>query len=142
MKYVLTITLMMVLLVQWGSVAGQLRDLYNSRVVRAERWERPLLSGSSGSGGGIARALGLKHSGVVVTLVDGRRYLVHKGNEYGEASETVVADAGIMSSAWTMTESKAVSRSTVGDYVTAGGRVYSLVFNNCHHASHRMMRLP
>jgi len=128
MKNVLAITLLVVLLVQMGS-AGTLRELYNSRVVRAERWERPLLRV-------------LKHSGVVVTLENGQRYLVYKSNDNGEAGATVVVDAGTMSTPpWTMTESKAVSRSTVANYVDAGGRVYDFFLDNCHHASRRMMRL-
>jgi len=48
-----------------------LTALYNMRVVKATRYERPLQ--------GLSVTLGLlKHSGVVVTLTNGRTYLIHK----------------------------------------------------------------
>lgn len=35
-----------------------------------------------------------------VTLADGTRYLIHKGGNYGDASNTVVTHARHMSSSW------------------------------------------
>ena len=72
----------------------------------------------------------------------GERWLIHKGNEYGDASKTVAVRASHMGSPWRRTNWKTVSRSTVGDFVKAGGTTYSVLFNNCHHASSRMMKLP
>ena len=128
------------LFLQLGSTDGQryLRKLYNSRVVKAERYERPLASFVSNR---IARILGFKHSGVVVTLENGERWLVHKGSEYSKVSDTVVVNAKWMSSNWTRTSIKHVYHSRVVDYVRAGGATYNLFSDNCHDASRRMMRL-
>ena len=122
--------------------AYSLSYLYNSRVRLAERYERPLASSAS-IPSWISNALGLKHSGVVVTLQnEGHRYLVHKGDEYGRSSQTVVVDADFMRARnWKLTASKTIRRSRVADYVRAGGSHYNVLHDNCHDASRRMMRL-
>ena len=117
--------------------AQGLTQLYNSKVVSAQRYERPL---DFKAPGWIKSRLP-KHCGVIVTLEGGQRWLVHKGNEFGQASETVVVSPSFMSSAWSAGEYKTVRSSTVADYVSAGGARYSLLFNNCLHACNRMMRL-
>lgn len=128
--------------------AGRFTGLYNQRVIKAEKWERPLMSGgSSGYHGSwpwqfVAMALRLRHEGVVVTLQNGSRWLVQKGDKYGNASQTVVLRASYMSRKWKKVQSKRVSRSRLGDYVRAGGKYYSLWRDNCQHAAKRMMRLP
>lgn len=117
---------------------SDLRKLYNSRVTFAERFKRPLGNSVNSC---IAKNLG-NHSGVKITLNNGQKFLVHKGNEYGDASETVVVDAKHMSSRWWSTgEKKNIYHSTVADYIRAGGKNYNLFSDNCHHASKRMMKL-
>ena len=117
---------------------SDLNRLYNARVTYAERFKRPLAS----SAGSYIISYLADHSGVKVTLDNGQKFLVHKGNEYGTASETVVVDARHMSSVWSSTgERKHIHSSTVGDYVRAGGKHYDLFSDNCHHASERMMQL-
>lgn len=114
------------------------QSLYNSRVVSAQRYLRPLVSTAPQW----VKNVLPKHCGVVVTLENGQRWLVHKGNEYGQASQTVVVSTSSMTGAWSAGEYKTVRSSTVADYVRAGGQNYNLVFDNCIHACNRMMRLP
>ncbi|KAF7708401.1 hypothetical protein C0J45_3750 [Silurus meridionalis] len=115
------------------SKKDDLTKLYNSKVYKAERMTRPL--------DGQSRERGiLSHSGVRVTLADGTKWLVHKGDGYGISSQTVVVDARHMSNTWTIRETKNFGGSkTVSDFVKAGGTNYSLLFNNCHNAAGRMM---
>ncbi|KAI2655141.1 putative palmitoyltransferase ZDHHC24 [Labeo rohita] len=99
----------------WGKEKGpysydlsnksDLNMLYNSKVYLAELFRRPLE--------GMSSQLGLiSHSGVRVTLQDGSKWLVHKGNNFGISSQTIVA----------------------------GGTDYQLLFDNCHKAANQMMR--
>ncbi|XP_068179000.1 uncharacterized protein [Antennarius striatus] len=113
--------------------SSDLRRLYNSPVFKAERMKRPLE--------GTSVVLGpLSHSGVRVTLADGSRWLVHKGDDYGVASQTVVTAARHMSSDWRVVQTLDFQGTrTVGDFVAAGGSDYSLIFDNCHLGSQRMM---
>ena len=54
--------------------------------------------------------------------------------------ETVVTNAKHMSGAWKSGGSQPVKPGTrVADYVKAGGENYSLLSDNCHHGSKRMM---
>lgn len=117
--------------------AQSLTQLYNSKVVSAQQYLRPL---DFSCPQWLKNALP-KHCGVVLTLANGRRWLVHKGNEYGKASQTVVVSASYMSSAWSRSVSKTIRYSTVGDYVRAGGPNYNLVTDNSQHACNRMMNL-
>lgn len=128
-----------VLLVIIQCIFGQsLSQIYNSNVIKAERWKRPFASSAPRSWFQYV----VSHSGVVVTLKNGSKYLVHKGNEYGIASQTVVVSANYMSSAWSLVSQCNLMRyRTVGDYVRAGGATYSIFFDNCNHASTRMMNL-
>lgn len=101
-----------------------------------------------------------------MTLADGSQYLIHKGNNYGISSQTVVVNARHMSSSWkvTFSESPATKQGqsttsgtlvsppqvvathnfqgtkTVAEFVADGGSNYSLIFANCHMASGNMMR--
>ncbi|KAI3360886.1 hypothetical protein L3Q82_012899 [Scortum barcoo] len=111
-----------------------LTRLYNSPVYKAERMKRPLE--------GTSFVLGpLSHSGVRVTLRDGTRWLIHKGGNYGISSQTVVTDARHMSPGWTIVKTADFEgRKTVSDFVAAGGSDYSLIFDNCHMGSNRMMK--
>ncbi|XP_070823073.1 uncharacterized protein [Chaetodon trifascialis] len=110
-----------------------LRRLYNSAVYKAERMKRPL--------DGAPFMLGVfSHSGVRVTLADGSRWLIHKGQNYGISSQTVVVNARHMSSDWKVVkEGNFLGRKTVADFVATGGSDYDLLFDNCHWASVRMM---
>uniref|UniRef100_A0A8C2CVP6 Uncharacterized protein n=1 Tax=Cyprinus carpio TaxID=7962 RepID=A0A8C2CVP6_CYPCA len=129
---------------EWGSDKGNsysydlskmsdLRKLYNSKVFKAERMTRPLK--------GVTFQVGkLSHSGVRVTLEDGTKWLIHKGDGFGISSQTVVVAARHMSNTWTIVETKDFRGSkTVSDFVKAGGTDYKLLFDNCHDAADRMM---
>uniref|UniRef100_A0AAY4CEL6 Uncharacterized protein n=1 Tax=Denticeps clupeoides TaxID=299321 RepID=A0AAY4CEL6_9TELE len=115
------------------SKKSDLTKLYNSKVYQADRMKRPLT--------GMSFQLGpLSHSGVRVTLADGSKWLVHKGDGYGISSQTVVVDARHMNKDWKIIETKDFQGSkTISDFVKAGGTDYSLIFDNCHFASGRMM---
>ncbi|KAM4601309.1 uncharacterized protein ACJ7VT_021080 [Polymixia lowei] len=115
------------------SNAADLRRLYNSPVFQADRMKRPLE--------GMSFRLGpLSHSGVRVTLADGSRWLIHKGDGFGISSQTVVVNASHMSSDWTVVETKNFrGTKTVSDFVSAGGSNYQLIFDNCHFGAGRMM---
>jgi predicted ATP-grasp superfamily ATP-dependent carboligase len=116
-----------------------LTQLYNSKVVAAQRYERPL---DNRAPAWIREKLP-SHCGVVVTLENSRqRWLVHKGNQFGEASETVVVSASAMSSNWSLKRTKSVRFSNVADYVKVGGKRYSLLHDNSLDACSRMMKLP
>ncbi|KAK7147189.1 hypothetical protein R3I94_009896 [Phoxinus phoxinus] len=128
----------------WGNGSGNsysydltkmsdLRKLYNSKVFKAERMTRPLE--------GMSFQIGkLSHSGVRVTLEDGTKWLVHKGDGFGISTQTVVVDARHMSSKWKIVETKDFRGSkTVSAFVKAGGTDYKLLFDNCHNAADRMM---
>nr|XP_046256732.1 uncharacterized protein LOC124065402 [Scatophagus argus] len=110
-----------------------LTRLYNSPVYKAERMKRPLEGASFMLGP-------LSHSGVRVTLADGSPWLVHKGGNYGRSSQTVVTDARHMSSDWRVVQTlNFQGTKKVADFVAAGGSDYSLIFDNCHMGSRRMM---
>ena len=134
-----------------------LTNLYNKRVVSSQAVERPLagpMRGQFGRAGiGAANAFGIStsysgrpdratHSGSLVTTSDGSRYLVHKGDDFGKSTNTVVVDAKHMSNNWTpVGQSHDVGgRASVSDYVKAGGKDYSL-HNNCHDATRNMQNL-
>ncbi|XP_028513972.1 uncharacterized protein LOC114574292, partial [Exaiptasia diaphana] len=112
-----------------------LRKLYNSKVVNVQRFKRPLK--------GFLGYLGIKHSGVVVTTQSGKKYLIHKGKDYGISSQTVVVDAKHMSKKWKpASKVLPVKKGTnIGKFVKVGGKYYNVFCNNCHHASNRMKNL-
>uniref|UniRef100_A0A667Y7R9 Uncharacterized protein n=1 Tax=Myripristis murdjan TaxID=586833 RepID=A0A667Y7R9_9TELE len=111
----------------------KLTRLYNQPVYEAERVKRPFK--------GWSREWGpLSHSGVRVTLEDGSQWLIHKGNEYGKSSQTVVVDARHMGPRWRVRRRHWTSPGTVGDLVAVGGSRYNRFFDNCHLASRRIMR--
>ncbi|XP_042083937.1 uncharacterized protein LOC121815770 [Haplochromis burtoni] len=112
----------------------QLTDLYNSPVYKAEWMVRPFGSSSSTFGP-------LSHTGVRVTLADGAQWLIHKGQDYGISSDTVVTSARHMSSAWKPVfhlSRQFNGRKKVADFVKRGGETYNALFN-CHVASITMM---
>ncbi|XP_073728349.1 uncharacterized protein [Misgurnus anguillicaudatus] len=140
---VLLAMLVMVSKSSWGggnsynydlSKGSDLRKLYNSKVFKAERMTRPLEGMSF-------QFSKFSHSGVRVTLGDGTTWLVHKGDGYGISSQTVVVDARHMSKKWKIVETKNFGGSkTVSDFVKAGGTDYTIIFDDCHDASGRMMQ--
>ncbi|XP_072536038.1 uncharacterized protein [Salminus brasiliensis] len=167
LKVVLSLTVLATVLLltecSWGngntnynydlSKMSDLRKLYNSKVYKAERMTRPLegLSFQAGklSHSGVSRSnkkrtkfklQGGRYYCFRVTLADGTQWLVHKGDGYGISSQTVVVHARHMASNWKIIETKNFGGSkTVSDFVKAGGTDYSLIFDNCHDASGRMM---
>ncbi|KAI9520288.1 hypothetical protein NQZ68_020189 [Dissostichus eleginoides] len=112
---------------------SELRRIYNSPVFMAERLKRPL--------DGLSVRIGpISHSGVRVTLADGSQWLVHKGNNFGISSNTVVVAARHMSNAWEVVRTLDFrGTKKVADFVAVGGTDYSVFFDNCHLASQRMM---
>ncbi|XP_045897284.1 uncharacterized protein LOC123964246 [Micropterus dolomieu] len=132
----LALTLLAVSVGSWsdGNLSGaELTRLYNSPVYLAERMKRPLGSNSFQIGP-------ISHSGVRVTLRDGSKWLIHKGQNYGISSQTVVTKANQMSSDWRVVRTgNFQGRKTVGDFVATGGSNYDFLFDNCHWASIRMM---
>uniref|UniRef100_A0A8C6T7D1 Uncharacterized protein n=1 Tax=Neogobius melanostomus TaxID=47308 RepID=A0A8C6T7D1_9GOBI len=76
--------------------AAELRALYNSRVMKAERFTRL----KNGMAAWVPNLYITTHSGVRVTLDDGQKFLIHKGPDFGVASETVITDAAHMSNKW------------------------------------------
>uniref|UniRef100_A0A8C6T323 Uncharacterized protein n=1 Tax=Neogobius melanostomus TaxID=47308 RepID=A0A8C6T323_9GOBI len=106
--------------------AAELRALYNSRVMKAERFTRL----KNGMAAWVPNLYITTHSGVRVTLQNGRKYLIHKGPGYGSASDTVITDAANMSRAWQKKGGDTLCFRvvvTVGDMVRAGRQKCSLV---------------
>ncbi|KAK1895840.1 Ribosome biogenesis protein ERB1 [Dissostichus eleginoides] len=111
----------------------KLRAVLNSPVIFAERLKRPL----TGFPGMFWCA---SHTGVRVTLANGNLWLVHKGNNFGISSQTVVVAARHMSNAWEVFEKKDLDGTkTVSDFVAVGGTMYDVWDDNCHDASQAMM---
>ena len=74
-----------------------------------------------------------------VTTVEGNQWLIHKGPDFGESSNTVVVDARHMSSNWNIVKSRDTDGTkNVGSYVQAGGPDYNVVGNNCKDAAEDM----
>lgn len=115
------------------------QSLYNSPVARAELVTRPLDPATPAQ---VSDALGGLQHAVVATLTDGRRFLVVKGNQKGEGSETVIILADHMTDDWTKVTTKDVSQSTLGDFVTAGGDSFDALEDNGTQAAARIMALP
>ncbi|KAK7944512.1 hypothetical protein WMY93_000240 [Mugilogobius chulae] len=115
----------------------ELNSLYNSKVQSAEWMTRP----KQGTPTWMPNMYPTTHSGVRVTLDDGRKFMVHKGPGFGKSSETVVTDARHMSDKWQVKQTQAVGGAhTVGDYVKTGGENYSIFKGqHCHRAAHDMM---
>ncbi|KAK7918961.1 hypothetical protein WMY93_010245 [Mugilogobius chulae] len=138
------LSVVLVLSVCWALCGADLppsglNELYNSRVVSADLVRRP----KQGMPSWVPNTYFTSHSGVRVTLDNGKQYLIHKGPGYGKASDTVVTDARHMSNKWQVkkTENFGGSR-TVGDMVKAGGSRYSILRGkHCHTAAKNMMRL-
>ncbi|XP_072572847.1 uncharacterized protein [Paramormyrops kingsleyae] len=116
------------------STQSGLTALYNSPVYLAEKMTRPLGTSSVKVGW-------ISHSGVRVTLGDGSQWLVHKGNDFGISSQTVVVNARHMGNNWKVVERKNFfGTKKVNDFVRASGAGYQWIFNNCHIGANRMMR--
>jgi hypothetical protein len=113
--------------------------LYNSPVARAELVSRPLDPATPVQ---VSDALGGLQHAVVATLTDGRRFLVVKGNQKGEGSETIVILADHMTDDWTKVTTKDVSQSTLFDFVKAGGTSFDPLKDNGTQAAARIMALP
>ncbi|XP_071324355.1 uncharacterized protein [Trachinotus anak] len=136
-----------------------LSRVLGSPVYSAERVRRPIGSSASSSSGSIGSGLTpligsisphhdpSTHSGVRevclfnrVTLGDGSKWLIHKGNDYGRASETVVTDARHMGPGWRPESTRDfLGEKTVSDLLRIGGQNYNVLTDNCHHAADRIM---
>ena len=134
-----------------------LTKLYNKKVVSVQSIERPLAGLNKGKigklGVNLANILGIKtsisgqknratHSGVVVTTADGKKYLIHKGKNYGKSSQTVVVNSKHLSSSWWKVGSnKKVTGKSLGDFVKEAGKGYNVKGDNCHNASEKLKNL-
>ncbi|KAH3695754.1 hypothetical protein DPMN_083212 [Dreissena polymorpha] len=127
-----------------------LTRLYNSRITRAEYYTRPLAGSSSQSRKKrftCARCT-VCHAGIVVTTTSGKRWLIHKGDNYGSSdssSDTVITDADYMNSRWTRVRSTDIAPGrtvTVGEVLARGNpdTGYNLLIDNCLHAADKMWR--
>ncbi|XP_055019937.1 uncharacterized protein LOC129411842 [Boleophthalmus pectinirostris] len=118
---------------------ADLNTLYNSPVKTAEWVIRP----KQGIWDWVPDMYPTTHSGVRVTLEDGRQFLIHKGRDFGILSETVVTDAKHMSDKWEVKLRRGFMGSvTVGDLVKAGGEKYTIMLGeHCHKAAKDMMNL-
>jgi len=114
-----------------------LNQLYNNNVVKVEKWISPLNFQFGNLISGI-----VTHSGVIVTLSGGERYLIHKGNEFGKKSQTVITYLDYMIGDWKKESELAVNKSKkviVGDLIKLGGANYNVFKDNCNDASERIM---
>uniref|UniRef100_A0A8C6UXJ2 Uncharacterized protein n=1 Tax=Neogobius melanostomus TaxID=47308 RepID=A0A8C6UXJ2_9GOBI len=124
--------------VNCGDLSGSaLTRLYNTGVQFAEWVTRPKQLMPSW----VPEWCVTTHSGVLVTLVDGQKFLIHKGPGFGVASETVVTDIAHMSDRWEVKETRYFAGTkTVGDFVQTGGENYSILKGqHCHTAAKDMM---
>jgi hypothetical protein len=117
---------------------SDVKKLRETPVVRAELYERPLANSASATVQGV---LGGKQLGVVVTVEDGRRFLLVKGNQEGRGKETVAIISDHMTDDWVKVATKQVTGTTFGNFVQAGGRAYDLFKDNGNQAAERMMEL-
>jgi hypothetical protein len=115
-----------------------IRELYKTPVSRAELYERPLDPETAAP---VAQALGYKQSAVVVTLKDGRRFMLVKGNRKGEGRQTVIILADHMTDDWVKVQTKDITRSVLLDFAKAGGLFFHAVRDNGRDAAMRMMAL-
>jgi hypothetical protein len=113
-------------------------ELYKAPVTRAELYERPLDPETAAP---VAQALGYKQSAVVVTLKDGRRFMLVKGNQKGEGRQTVIILADHMTDDWVKVQTKDITRSVLLDFAKAGGLLFHALRDNGRQAATRMMSL-
>lgn len=113
-------------------------ELYNSAVTRAALYERSLDTKVKSD---VAEALNGRQYGVLVTLDDGRRFFVVKGNRLGEGSQTVAVVSDHMADDWVKVTNKVISGATLGDFIKAGGHRFDAVVDNGKQAALRMMAL-
>ncbi|XP_062595842.1 uncharacterized protein LOC134257216 [Saccostrea cucullata] len=157
----LAISLMFVLGVSCKELKtrSELNNLYNSKVIKADYVVRPINSfGSSSSGKSSSRSSLLtgmntnfdyypRHAGVVVTVENGDRWLIHKGKEFAkqDAPSTVIRDASYMSSKWSQLESKSLKDSglTLNTFMKNGlvSKPYKVIGANCQTAANGMWKL-
>jgi hypothetical protein len=112
--------------------------LYKTPVSRAELYERPLDPATSAP---VAQAIGYKQSAVVVTLKDGRRFMLVKGNQKGEGRQTTIILADHMTDDWVKVQTKDIARSVLLDFANAGGLHFHALHDNGRNATMRMMAL-
>lgn len=88
----------------------------------------------------------LVHAGVVVTVTNGDRWLIHKGSDYGDtpdSPDTVIVDASLMSDKWTIEkESDVPPQNSVNDFMKKGfiDQKYNLLRTNCQTATNEMWK--
>jgi hypothetical protein len=115
-----------------------IRELYNTPVSRVELYERPLDPATPPL---VAQALGYKQSSVVVTLKDGRRFMLVKGDRKGEGRQTILILADHMTDDWVKVQTKDITRSVLLDFAKAGGLLFDALRDNGSDAARRMMAL-
>ena len=116
---------------------SELISHYKKRVTQAQIWERPLHQSPG------LQPLGIVHQGIVVTMEDGKTYLVHKvasGDDDG-LGITIVTDSSKMGAQWSLVKTKKVKSAKLEDYLDACGEKYDVRSDNCIHAVKRMWEL-
>jgi hypothetical protein len=113
-------------------------ELYNTPVSRAELYERPLDPETPAP---VAQALGYKQSSVVVTLKDGRRFMLVKGNRKGDGLKTILILGDHITDDWVKVGAKEIARSVLLDFAKAGGLFFDALRDNGKDAAMRMMNL-
>jgi hypothetical protein len=85
------------------------------------------------------------HTGVRVEVEDNSKWLIHHGNDYGTAMDTVVVDAKHMGKTWKVREEIPINTGnnfTIGDimlYMQANP-VYDVWSNNCNQVAAKIKR--
>lgn len=117
---------------------SELISSLRKKVTQAQIWECPLESLAS-----VLQALGVVHQGIIVTMEDGKRFLVHKlPSENGDGVGcAVVADPTRMGSQWAWVKTKNVTHAKLEDYLDECGDRYDIKTDNCLHAVKRMWTL-
>lgn|SRR6218665_143627 len=108
------------------------------KVTQAEIWECPLEFL-----GDILQLAGIVHQGIVLTMEDGKKYIVHKlpsgCNDGG--GDAVVSKASNMGKHWSFVRRKDIRTAKLEDYLEKCGDRYDTVTDNCLHAVARMWSL-
>ena len=101
-----------------------LNKIFNEKVVSAQ----PVQRDKEGCG-----AVGIKHSGTVLTTESGNPYLQHKGPGYSQKNDTVITPASNMSNKWSNVGKSYNPQSNVGGMMNSGA--YDYLKSNCNHST-------
>ena len=122
-----------------ASSYADLKPLFNSNVSSLQEVKRPL---DVPLGNGLCNNFNVCHTGVRATTNSGDSYLIHKGANFGNSSQTIVAPANIMSNNWKNAgpNTQAKPNTQIKDLVKTGGANYNVFTNNCNDASSKIIK--